>query len=372
MPHVKLPPMPNPFSFSIHSSVNAEHPDKCRIELTSRDFADRFKLYSDDNQRQRLKKIDSARLAALMYPRGSDELLQIGSDFTMWAFAYDDEYCDEGPMSLNPATFINNAAEIQRALEAPEYAVSDDRYALALRDVRCRLDTYATPVQVGRFVEGMRTYLMTEMWKAVIPNPSLNEYLVMRMYGGGGWAFPILNHIIAGIEISQDEYEDRRVRALTEMMMSLIVWDADAYAYVKECARAVDSKEHNLIRILCRDYKCSFEQSMERYLEMRRRLISLFYRLRTAVVADASPALRLYIEGLSEYYSGSLVWSQANKRYSSISGMSPTGAYEGGEITQEVPAQCFESLGLSSVEWWWEYDPARQPSQPHQSTTAEL
>lgn len=365
---VKLPPMPNPFPYSVHPNVDVEHPDRCRIESTTRDYADRFKLYWDDTQRQRMRSLESARLAALMYPRGGEELLQIGSDFVLWAFAYDDEYCDEGPMSLEPTTFINNAAEIQRTLEAPEHAVSNDRYALAMRDLRCRLDKYATPAQVGRFVEGMRAYMMTEMWKAVVPNPSLNEYLVMRMYGGGGWAFPILNHVIAGIDISQDEYEDRRVRALTEMMVTLMVWDTDPYGYVKECARAVDGKEHNLIRILRRDYNYSFEQSMQSYLEMRRRLISLFYRLRAAVFTDASPEVRSYVDGLSEYYSGALVWTQANNRYGSISGVSLTGAFEGGELTQEAPPESFESFGLSSFDWWWEYDPARQSSVRHRSS----
>ncbi|KOX99312.1 terpene synthase family protein [Pseudomonas nunensis] len=371
MNQIILPALANPFPYSIHPSIDADNPDKCRIELTTRDYADRFKLYWTDTQRERLKSIGCARVAALMYPGGSDELLQIGADFVLWAFAYDDEYCDEGPMSLNPVAFISNAAEIQRAAESPEHAAFNDRYALAMRDLRCRLDKYATPTQVGRFVEGVRSYMLIEMWKAVVPHPSLNEYMVMRMYGGGGWAFPILNHIVAGIDITQDEYEDRRVRALTEMMVSLMVWDTESYGYVKECARAVDEKEHNLIRILCRDYKYSFEQSIQHYLEMRRRLISLFFRLRTAVFVHASPAVRSYINGLTDYYSGAVVWTQTNSRYGSISGTSRTGAFEGGELTQEVPAESFESVGLPSCEWWWEYDPARQSNQPDKPPTAE-
>ncbi|RAX00288.1 MULTISPECIES: terpene synthase family protein [unclassified Photorhabdus] len=357
---IKIPPIPNPFPYMLHPLVNAEDPENCEIAIATREYADRFRLYSDETQRRRLWQMGSARLAGLIYPKGSKELLQVGSDFVMWGFTYDDEYCDEGPLSVNPTAFIHNAAQLQRALESPEYSVNNDRYARAMRDLCIRLNRYASPTLAGRFFEGMRTYIMTEMWKAMEPKPLLDDYLVMRMYGGGAWAYPVLNHVIAGINISQDEFEDRRVRALSEMMGCLTAWDCESYAYAKEQGRAVDDKEHNVISIMRRQYGYTVEQSMEHYWELRWRVVSLFLRLQKEVLITASPEVRDYINGLTTYYSGCLFWVRTCKRYCSISGLSQESVFEGGQVTDKMPPESFESLGLPSFEWWWEYDPARK------------
>ncbi|WP_036769523.1 hypothetical protein [Photorhabdus australis] len=71
--------MPNPFPSMLHPLVNAEDPENCEIEAATREYADRFRLYNNETQRQRLWQMESARLAGLLYPRGSKELLQVGS-----------------------------------------------------------------------------------------------------------------------------------------------------------------------------------------------------------------------------------------------------------------------------------------------------
>lgn len=67
--------MPNPFPSMLHPLVNAEDPENCEIEAATREYADRFRLYNNETQRQRLWQMESARLAGLLYPRGSKELL---------------------------------------------------------------------------------------------------------------------------------------------------------------------------------------------------------------------------------------------------------------------------------------------------------
>ncbi|WP_445496900.1 hypothetical protein [Photorhabdus sp. SF281] len=77
-------------------------------------------------------------------------------------------------------------------------------------------------------------------------------------------------------------------------------------------------------------------------------------------MATASPEVRDYIDGMTVYYSGCLFWVQTCKRYCSINGLSHVGVFEGGLFTDILPLESFESLGLPSFEWWWEYDPARK------------
>lgn len=357
---IKLPMLPHPFKFKIHPEYKMEERDTHPTEMASRAFADKFGLYRDLVQRERLAMMNNAWCAAMMYPVGSLELLQVGADFSCWAVAYDDDYCDEGPLARDPEKFIQISVEIQRQFESPEHIITDDPYALGLRDIRLRLDRLATPSQIGRFVDGMRIYILFEIWKAVTPKPSISDYVLMRGTSGGAWAFPALAHVIAGVEITQDEYDDRKVRALTEMMQSLMAWETEPHAYCKEMVRGACEKEHNLIRVIMRECQCSFEAALEYYLDMRLCVLGLFKRLSNEIRQEASPGLNAYIDTLIAYYVGATAWSQSTRRYRSISGLETEGVFTHGELVEvDEVEERFESLGIASVDWWWVYDPAR-------------
>ncbi|POA18742.1 terpene synthase [Pseudomonas sp. FW300-N1A1] len=366
---LKLPPLPQPFTFAVHPSFTTGNStpyldldiyDKSPFEHATRAYADRFELYQDDPQRERLANIHCSWLGSMMYPVGSDELLQVGIDFCMWAFAYDDEYCDEGDISSQPDKFIQASAEIWRQFESPEYALSQDRYALAARDLRIRLDKFAKPEHTARFVESMRIYMMAEMWKAINPVPSVNDYVSMRVTGGGAWSFPTLGHVIANVDISQRDYEDRRVRALFEMLAHLMAWETEPHAYLKEMTRGSNYKEHNLIRVLIRERQCSFDAAIDEYLDMRLRLLGLFLRLKADVEKDASDGVKAYIESVIRYYVGATVWSQNTRRYKSMSGNTNDSAFVGGQLTEPQPAETFNNtkpIQIDAMKWWWKYDP---------------
>jgi hypothetical protein len=366
---IKLPPLPQPFPFAIHPSFAPGNPspyldldiyDRSPFEQATRAYADRFELYQNAEQRERLANIHCGWLGSMMYPAGSDELLQVGIDFCMWAFAYDDEYCDEGDISSQPAKFIQASAEIWRQFESPEYALSQDRYALAARDLRIRLDKYAKPEQTGRFVESMRIYMMAEMWKAINPVPSVNEYVSMRVTGGGAWSFPTLGHVIANVDIPQRDHEDRRIRALFEMLAHLMAWETEPHAYLKEMTRGANYKEHNLIRVLIRERQCSFDAAIDEYLDMRLRLLGLFLRLKADVEKDATEGVKAYIESVIRYYVGATVWSQNTRRYKSMSGNTDEAAFVGGQLTEPLTLDTFNStkpIEIDALKWWWKYDP---------------
>ncbi|BEP71616.1 MULTISPECIES: terpene synthase family protein [unclassified Variovorax] len=357
---IMLPPLPFPDRWKMHPHFDAEHSLTNRFEMATLAYADRFRMYDSPAQRARLAKIENSRLAALMYSKGSDELLQVGSDFVVWAFAFDDEYCDEGPLSNDPAGFNRKACEILRAIDSPqEPPCNDDRYAMAMRDIRQRLDRLAKPQQVARYTEMIRWYITSEMMKITNPRPTLSDFFVTRLYNGGGMAFPALVHIVGNVDLAQDEYEDQRARAMMELSAMLAILDAELYAYPKEVARNSNENDHNILFIFERDDHCTFDEAVQRYMEMRWRMISLFERLRKDVLQDASPAMREFVDGLSLYYHGTAMWSICNHRYGSISGLATNDVVVGG-ITHECPPESFESIGVQSCEWWWTHDPARR------------
>lgn len=359
---IKLPSIPLPIPGKVHPSVDIEHQETDRFQQATLDYCDRFALYHSEEQRQRMRAVEHASCSAWMYPRGADELVQLGSDFTLWAFAYDDEYCDEGPLSNDPAAFMQKSGEILRAMDCPEDPpCSEDKYALAAQDMRRRLDLYAKPAQVARFVEAFRWYITIEILKINQLKPTLNDHLYMRLYAGGGMAFPVLAHVIADIDISQTEYEDRRVRALTEMLAMLMVIDTEPFAYGKETARAVNDKEHNIVQIFCRDYRCTFDEAIERYLDMRWRIMSLYFRLREEVMKDASQGLRDYIDSVALYYKGGATWMLGCKRYLSVTGLANSGLVGDTRLIDDGPPESFEAVDVPCLAWWWSHDPARQP-----------
>lgn len=371
---LKIPALPNPFSFAIHPSFMPENPtpyveldiyDSHPFEKATRDYTDHFELFDSENQRQRLWNLHCGWLGALMYPVGGEELLQVGIDFCTWAFAYDDEYCDEGELSRNPSKFIQASAEMWRQMESPEHKLSNDRYALALRDIRIRMDKYATPEQTERFLRSMCVYLMAEMWKSIEPRPSLNDYISMRVTGGGAWSFPTLGHIIANVQIHQNYFEDRRVRAIFEMLSHLMAWETDPHAYLKELTRGSNYKEHNLIRVLMRERQYDIEDAINEYLDMRIKILSLVLRIKEQVEKEAIPGVSEFIESIIRYYVGATIWSQNTRRYKSMSGFADESAFVGGELTPPIlnPQKYFNDtkpIEIDAIKWWWSYDPLKK------------
>ncbi|WP_372406605.1 hypothetical protein [Streptomyces luteireticuli] len=337
----------------------AIHPDWRRLEGSVLAFLDRWELYPDAVQRERLVHIGLGRLAALLFPAGSYELLRIGADFDAWAFAFDDEYCDEGPLSARPDAFIGTVARMQRALESPEAPFArEDRYTCALVDLRARLAALAPPSHVGRFVDGVRTYLMAEIWKAVDLRPSLEDAVAMRLFGGGGWAIPVLAHVVAGTPLDQDAFEDRRLRALAEMAAGLATWDCEIPSFGKERERS-PAREHNLVEVIARERRCSPQEAASRLVGMRNRTLGLFLRLRAAVLADAPPAVAAYVEGLAHYCRGALEWGLHNDRYAFADGLGGEALFTADPVDDGIPEESPVPLDIPSIAWWWRYDPAR-------------
>jgi hypothetical protein len=182
----------------------------------------------------------------------------------------------------------------------------------------------------------------------------------MRVTGGGAWSFPTLGHVIANVDIPQRDHEDRRIRALFEMLAHLMAWETEPHAYLKEMTRGANYKEHNLIRVLIRERQCSFDAAIDEYLDMRLRLLGLFLRLKADVEKDATEGVKAYIESVIRYYVGATVWSQNTRRYKSMSGNTDEAAFVGGQLTEPLTLDTFNStkpIEIDALKWWWKYDP---------------
>ncbi|CAI8937320.1 Terpene synthase [Pseudomonas sp. IT-P2] len=335
------------------------YPESEKLEEGVISWMDKWHLYSDEKHRQRLASVGCGRLAALMYPyAASAYIAQIFADYTLWAFSFDDEYCDEGAMSENPARSITAMLQMQRSIESPEVpAYPENNFAMALRDIRLRLDKYTTPLHTSRFVNTQRGYFMVEVGKLVNPQPTLNDSALLRLSSGGGMVFPTFGHISTLVNISQSDMEDRRLCALTEMAAMMIVWESDFFSYGKELARDPEGRQHNIVSLIQQRTGITHNQALAEAFSMRDNIAGLYMRLRESVLAKASPEVEAYIQSLDCYWRGGLEWIIENPRYRYLNGVDGPLAYYGGTLTENFPDNCRGIVDIPSISWWWHYDP---------------
>ncbi|MDY4300632.1 terpene synthase [Pseudomonas salmasensis] len=353
MATLRLPNINCPLPYRIY-------PESEKLEEGTISWMDKWHLYSDDKHRQRLASVGCGRLAALMYPYAANaDVAQIMSDYVLWAFSFDDEYCDEGLMSEHPALSITAMLQMQRSIESPETpAYPENNFAMALRDLRLRLDKYTTRLHISRFVNAQRGYFMVEIGKLVNPQPTISDSALLRLCSGGGMVFPTFGHISTLVNISQLDMEDRRLCAMTEMAAMLIVWESDFFSYGKELVRDPEGRQHNIVSLIQQRTGITHEQALAKAFSMRDNIAGLYMRMRDYLLAHASPEIKAYVQSLDCYWRGGLEWIIENPRYRYMNGIDGPTAYDGGALTEALPDNCREKVDISSIFWWWHYDPA--------------
>ncbi|SDR07551.1 hypothetical protein SAMN04490186_3224 [Pseudomonas grimontii] len=331
---------------------SAIHPEANSVDAQSAAWMRRFSLCANEIERNRLSKSHCGQLAARIAPNATRQTLQVVSDFFIWNVSFDDEYCDEGPLSQQPGELARTVSLIHRAIEVPESELhGGDRYARAMLDIRRRLDAFAAPVQMYQWLTAMRGWFLTETWKAgnVAGGriPTLDEYATLRLYSGGAMVFPVLITIAENYAVPLDCLEDRRVKALTEIAASLVAWMADIASYGKEVAR--EHGGHNLISVIQHEHGRSPEWATDQATNLCGQMMELFMRLRERLTLDAPAELRRYLQTLGHYIRASFDWCNASQRYDYAD--LPTSV-----SAQDLTSQMNSSLqapSIVSIAWWW-------------------
>ncbi|MRG44777.1 hypothetical protein GFS24_06610 [Chitinophaga sp. SYP-B3965] len=352
---VQLPP----FYLPMPSMV---HPFTAIAQEKSAHFITRFRLYPNEEQRNRLIAGNcGGGLAGCFAPVGKEELLQVAADFSMWAFAFDDDYCDEGPTRRQPIELAVATASMMRAAEAPEFIIDETaNYPLALRDIVLRMGEHTGKEHVERFVQGLKGWFYVEVLKAgyaarnIIPN--LSDYTYIRLYSGGTMAFVTLPYIIEELDMPAWLMEDRRIRALTEIAALVADWDTEIYSYPKELHRTSDG--FNIVDAIQHAYHYNVEQALITSMAFRDRAFCRFLRLRDIVLEDKTlqshiPLLERYFTGLCQYIRGINDWCTGTLRYTSLDGMGVMPAIQQNGYSNTPSDVSEEPLPIGCIAWWW-------------------
>ncbi|MDN3020975.1 terpene synthase [Streptomyces sp. S.PB5] len=355
----------------------AVHPGHEQLTQASIGWLERYELFGSERQYLRLTRSMPGLLAALAHPRGTDEGLRLASDFLMWLYAFDDEYCEEGPLARRPGDLVATLRRLLRAVEVPESDAFDrDRYAAALRDIAVRLAGCASPAQTSRWADALRAYFLDQVWCAQLRVrgvvPSLPDYLLMRLANGSMGVTTALCDVVDGLELSPGEFGSPRVRALREMTCALVGWDNDIISYEKERRRVGDGQ--NLLDVLARDHRCARPQALATALALRDCVMRRFVGLLEEVKGGAGPQLRAYVDGLASWIRANLEWGQICERYLDVEGTAAELAVPVrdlprsgliGVYTATPSPSAPERLHIPAVSWWWdafEFPEQRSPA----------
>lgn len=346
-----------PFFCPLESLI---HPDVGIIEEQSIAWIDSFH-FCDEVQRAWLIGTNCAEFYARVTPHAVMANLQKVVNFNYWAFAFDDMKCDEGPLSTRPGEFIALGAKLIRILETPALDNPDpDPLIAALQGVAQLYRECATPVQIRRWIDGFRGWILGVAWqiqnRASGHMPALDEYVCMRLNSAAGPLTVSHIEIANGSEVSAVEMDAVAVRALTEVACMIAAWDNDFVSFRKEILKGQTSQ--NVITVIANQKGCSLQQAVTEAFGMRDRMMCLFLKLQDRIRPKAGSALRAYIDSLGYLLRGNLEWSFQVPRYNSLGDTSkPPGSrakfFPG---WAETPIDdSLSPLPLPSVAWWWNY-----------------
>ncbi|AZK93116.1 MULTISPECIES: terpene synthase family protein [Streptomyces] len=334
------------------------HPLTREAEQRSIAYMDKYQLFWDEAQRERLVHGDSAAVGGYLVPDGTPERLQLATDMSIWAFAWDDEFCDEGPTRDKPMELADAAYRIQRAMESVEVVLyPNDRYAMAWRDLMLRVTRYCAPLDAALWVEGARSWFFTEILKAGNVRrgltPDLSTYMVIRVATGATPLYSLLPQMVRAIPVTPAMIADRRICAIREMSALTMNCYSDLCSYRKERHRTGDG--HNFLDVVRREYALDEADGVLVAVDYINRMMHWYHTLGEQVVRDChDPVVERYVTSMWNYTAGGMLWCRESRRYRFLDGMTtdPETFLDAGFL-DAPPSDDTSSLPIPSISWWW-------------------
>lgn len=351
---VALLPLHCPFPTAIH-------PQADEIERRCVAWIDRFALYGDADQRERLIGTRAAEIYARALPSADPERVADVAKWLYWGFATDDLYYDNGPTSRRAADFLALGAPLVRLAEEPRAAFAFELpYNAALRDLTRAILRHATPAQRIEWAHTARAWFFGMAWDVANAErgtpPSVNDYLAMRMHTGGLASWATTLNIANGIEITPAQAASGPVRALVEAWSTFCLLLNDLMSFAKE-ARNGDSSS-NVVTVLAHEHGCTAREAIPAAHATCDRIATLFLALHDRLLAEAEArhdvAMVRFLASLGHTWRGILDWGFRAPRYA-------TGGDPGAAPLQTFPGwaqapidACLDPLPHPSIAWWWE------------------
>ncbi|WP_406445387.1 hypothetical protein OHB00_49415 [Streptomyces sp. NBC_00631] len=341
------------------------HPEAKAVEQLCTEWIDAFGFCRNEAERTWLLATRSADFCARFAPASTAEGLLVYALWVYWAFAFDDAFCDEGPMSHDPGAFGIYAGEVQRVWETSLSAVaapslSTDPYKAALCDIGRRTRALSTTTHQRRLIDNHRRWLFGVQWqignRAAGQTPDLNGYFGMRLGSCAGALTIGWTEIANGIEVPPEEMDSAAVQALTEMAGTIAAMDNDRHSLPKDVHRNL--ADQNFATVVARAHSLPLEQAVGEAVAIRDRIMLRFLELRDHIRPVAGPALRQYLDDLGHAIRGNADWGMRVTRYHNHASRAevPELLYNEDPIdwADEPATRRADPLPYPTLSWWWD------------------
>ena len=305
--HLDIPPLFCPIEARIH-------PEAESIDAGAADWWMHGRHTEDVTLLHRTAATRSGIYLARCLPTAPGDRVESMARWCYASFAFDDLYCDRGPLSTDPCSFLPLSARTAAAIETMDPAVADgNRIVLALQDATRRFATHATPAQLARWTQAHRLWMTGTAeqiaYRARSLTPDPDSYLITRLKSVAadcGWA---------GVEMCLGpdlaERSAPMVRALTGLASLVTAIDNDLFSAAAEAEAGPDARDPNIVDVLCSAHTAPPDPGQARAaaIALRDRALVRFLHLRRPASKHYGCDLNRYLDALGQTIRANLDFS---------------------------------------------------------------
>ncbi|TBU21706.1 terpenoid synthase [Dichomitus squalens] len=253
-------------------------------------------------------------LTAMCYPLADYEQLRVCCDFINYLFHLDN-ICDE----MDDRRTVSTSSEIIGALRDPRGFRASSAVGRLTQSFWRRLTTTGSQGAQRRFIETFELFFraVTQQAKDRASGniPDLESYIAMRRDTSGCKPCWALIEYANNLDLPDWVMEHPVVLGLGEAANDLVTWSNDIFSYNVEQA---NGDTHNMIVIVQHHEKLELQEAIDYVGDLCLGCIDRFDALRKALPSwgpEIDEQLNVYIDGLSDWMIGNLVWSFETERY---------------------------------------------------------
>ncbi|MGC1878271.1 MAG: terpene synthase family protein [Rhabdochlamydiaceae bacterium] len=253
-------------------------------------------------------------LMAGNHPDCPDEMLLAFICLGEWVFVYDDKVerklCND-PEKLKELN-QKNSDVLRGKLNAMD---GDDILTKAMDNLREKFEGISKPEWRARFIKDMEDYFEANYWESAKTKegriPEMEEYLNMRLRTGAVYLMFALCELAAGVEISDEVFNDRYVQALRESCNKWIFLSNDIISYPKEAK----GTGNNIIHIFMAKEGCSLGEAIAKTRDLCNAEMGKILDLIEKMPSSYTENEKKYFNELVRWLISSKEWSERTPRY---------------------------------------------------------
>ncbi|WP_225727240.1 MULTISPECIES: hypothetical protein [unclassified Nocardia] len=299
---------PLPSSIAPHDEVFTER---------TRQWMYGFGFGNDACHRKRIHAMRTGELLCRWASHGSEEGIQIASDWVCLGLFLDDELFDTGPLRDRPEELLPIMHRIHYAAENPEASTGSDPFVAAMRELSVRIRAISPPATAQRWSDGVARWFLGAAciagYRARRCLPSLDDYLVIGLADRGSQVSVALIEIAEQTPLPADLHGAADARAVFQTASLLVLLLSDLYSYPREADHG--ALESNIIAILMRQNQYLLSQALADVIGLWNQLMRIYLELRVRANDTGDPGAICYVRQLDQWIRGNADWHPRAPRY---------------------------------------------------------